>query len=154
VTGLFLALAALAAAAAGSEPAAPSAGDAEPARSLRERVQGYWQARLERSPRVYEFYAPAERGGAAVSEGGSVPLTAFEIEAAEVRGDEATVGVRVAAPLGPPAARQTRTLRFREAWHRRDGVWYRRPVPPGFARGAGFPVARVAEQSEPKEELR
>jgi hypothetical protein len=108
---------------------------------VRERAQAYWAARVERSRRVLEFYASPEKGGpkgpADISEGGNLRYTAFEIEQVDVRGDEAIVQLRVAVDV--PMSRHSpvvasRTSRVSEKWDRLDGVWYKRPVPRGFAR--------------------
>ncbi len=145
---LALALA-LALASASAGEAEVSAAGATPAREvreeagLRERARQYWEARVAGSDRVFEFYAPPEKGGprgpAEVSEGGNLRFTAFEIEAVEVRAAEALVRVRVEATV--PALRQParsgtpRSALLREAWDRLDGAWYKRPVPRGFGRG-------------------
>jgi hypothetical protein len=146
VTGLSGALAlALASAAAGeSQHAASPAGDAGETQILRERARAYWQARSERSPRVYDFYAPS-RKGTPTSEGGNLRYTEFGIESADVRGDEGSVAVRVRT-VGPSG--QTHAGRFREAWERVDGIWYRRPVAPGLARGSGSHAARADQQTQ------
>jgi hypothetical protein len=126
---------------AAAKPSPAQDGGAEQA-SPRERAQAYWTARVERSRRVLDFYAPPEKGGptraAELSEGGNLRYTAFEIEKVDVRGDEATVRLRVAVdvPMSrrakPPASRSARVS---EKWDRMDGVWYKRPVPRGFSRG-------------------
>ena len=127
-------------------------GEAEGVRILRERATAYWQARVARSERVLDFYAPPKEGRpnarARVSEGGAVRFIAFEIEGVEVRGDEADVRLRVEASV--PMARHSRAARtasFSETWERVDGVWYKRPVPPGLARG-GDVRAQVAGSAQ------
>jgi len=115
----------------------------EEAQVLRERAQQYWEARVAGSARVLEFYAPPEKGGPRgpreVSEGGNLRFTAFDIEGVELRGDEASVLVRVEAnvPAGRRQARpgSVRSRVLRELWDRVDGDWYKRPVPRGFGRG-------------------
>jgi hypothetical protein len=116
---------------------------------LRERAREYWEARVAGSARALEFYAPPEKGGprgpAEVSEGGNLRFTGFAIEGVEIRGDGASVLVRVEAMV--PADRQParpgspRSRLLREAWERVDGAWYKRPVPRGFGRG-GSPDRR------------
>jgi hypothetical protein len=75
-----------------------------------------------------------------VSEGGNLRFTAFQIEAVEVRVDQAVVRVRVEATV--PRSRQParsvapRRALIRETWERLDGAWYKRPVPRGFGRGS------------------
>jgi hypothetical protein len=136
-TRSHLALLVVAGAAALVGSATRASGNESPTRDaaqqLRERAQAYWEARIARSPRVHEFYAPPR--SAAVSEGGNVQFTAFEIEGVEVRGDDATVEVRVQAHVALPTrvGGATHAAHVHEAWHRVGGAWYKRPVPPGFA---------------------
>jgi hypothetical protein len=153
----------VAAAAATLAPAGPADAQATPQASLaaatpggddvplRRRATAYWEARVARSPQVFDFYPPVELrddlGGRPLAEGGNMQFTAFEIEGVQVDGDEATVRVAVQARVllsrasGP--AELTRKAVVSEAWQRIDGTWYKRPVPAGL--GGTAPSAPESE---------
>lgn len=110
--------------------------------ALRSRASGYWQARVDASDAIYNFYLPEERGGPereAVRPGRQLGFKSFSIGDLEVSDDtgivEVEVQVEVVGTQLPPAlaaaiARDRETIR--ERWRRVDGVWYRDLVHGGF----------------------
>jgi hypothetical protein len=106
---------------------------------LRARARAYWDARIARSQKVYEFYAPPEKGGASrdrISEGGNMIFTTATIEAVEIDGDLGVVRVwaeySVVLPRAVPLP-DVQGMGIREGWSRVDGTWYRDVVPPGLS---------------------
>jgi hypothetical protein len=106
---------------------------------LRERARAYWDARIARSPKVYEFYVPPEKGGASrdrITEGGNMVFKTAEIEVIELDGDRGDVRVRAAYSVVLPRAvplPDVQSMVIREGWSRVDGTWYRDVVPPGLS---------------------
>jgi len=136
------ALAALAAPSARGEEGAAGGGVASEEKIFRQRVAAYWDARVARTAKVFDFYAPADRGGPQtardVSEGGNILFKVYEIEDVEIEGDSALVHLRVSADLHldrPSGAGQVqRDAQIHEAWVKVDSTWYKRPIPPGLSR--------------------
>ena len=134
---------------AASEPAAVP----EMARSdeevLRQRATEYWQARMSRSAKVMEFYAPADKGGPTrakdVSEFGNVGYSSHSVQDVTVEGDRGIVQIQVTAvfPLPVPrkVAKDILNRTIGEEWLKVDGVWYKRPIPAGFATNRKRPDA-------------
>ena len=136
------ALAALAAPSARGEEGAAGGGVASDEKILRQRVAAYWDARVARTTKVFDFYAPPDKGGPQkardVSEGGNILFRTYEIEDVEIEGDSALIHLRVSAhvylnrPSG--AAQLQRDAQIQEAWVRVDEAWYKRPIPRGLSR--------------------
>ena len=110
---------------------------------LRERVASFWDARLERSLKVYDFYPSPDLGGpkdrTTIGELGDLSIHSYSIEAIEVNGDESAsirlkvgLGVPLAMPGGTRDAR--RSLLMLEDWNKICGTWYRKPRPFSLAR--------------------
>jgi hypothetical protein len=151
----------------GGRPASTASSEAQSASAVRsqkpgndeqillERARQYWEARVAHSRDVWSFYAPPEKGGPSrpkdVSEFGNVSYTRWEIEGATIDGERALVQVRVSASF--PVAVQleesfwTRTLR--EEWIKRDGTWYKKPVPLGFASPTQREAASRSSDADP-----
>ncbi len=119
-----------------SAPAAKSAEDA-----FRARLTEYWDLRIARSEKVYDFYLPAEKGGSKkedIADLGGVNYEKYAIEDVKIEGDtayatlqtEATIALPKPMPL-PDSAYKPRIV---DVWHRTDGVWYREAVEPGLSR--------------------
>ncbi len=110
--------------------------------ALEDRAREYWEARVARTPAVYDYYAPPEKGGPTqpkqMSEFGNIHFRTAEIEKVEIEGDRGVVHVRVAMELalGRPSQIPEERLRqvLREEWNRVDGVWYKKPIPRGLSR--------------------
>jgi hypothetical protein len=125
----------------GEEDAAGGAGAGEE-RILRQRVASYWDARVARAANVFDFYAPADKGGpqkaGEVSEGGNIIFKSYEIKDIEIDGDSALVHLYVSADIHldrpSSAAQLQRDAQIHEAWVYVDSTWYKRPVPPGLSR--------------------
>jgi len=132
---------------------AKSASPADPEQALRARVKGYWDARVTRSNDVFGFYLPPEKGGTSggeIGDRGSVIYEKYEIKGVKIDGDEAIVEIQAQVSVVVPNARaafpeQLKHPELKDAWHRADGVWYRKPVEAGLAQfwnRAGHPAAR------------
>lgn len=116
---------------------------------LRERAAEYWQARQSRSKQVMDFYAPADKGGPTrpkdVSEFGNVGYSSYAIEDVTVDGDTGIVQVAVTAvfplPVPKAVAKDILNRKIGEEWLRVDGIWYKKPIPAGFATNKTRPKA-------------
>jgi preprotein translocase subunit Sec61beta len=124
---------------------------ADPEQALRARVKGYWDARVTRSNDVFGFYLPPEKGGTTggeIGDRGSVIYEKYEIKGVKIDGDEAIVDIQAQVNVVVPNARavfpeQLKHPQLKDAWHRADGVWYRKPVEAGLAQfwnRAGHPA--------------
>ena len=110
--------------------------------ALRNRAAGYWQARVDASDAIYDFYLPEERGGPvrdAVRPGRQIGFKSFSIGDLEVSDDTGVVEVEVQLevvgtqlPSAIAAAIAANRETMRERWRRVDGVWYRDLVRGGF----------------------
>ncbi len=110
--------------------------------ALRMRAAGYWQARVDASDAVFDFYLPEEQGGPvreSVRPGRQIGFKSFSIGDLEVSDDTGVVEVEVQvevlgsqlpASLAAAIAKERETVR--ERWRRIDGVWYRDLVRGGF----------------------
>ena len=119
---------------------------------LRERASAYWQARIDRSESVIEFYAPEER--ATARDEGNMIFSEFALEGVELLdGDTAVVQVRVHVNFALPSQFHNRLPDrifhplISERWDRVAGVWYKRPVRGGLARF----MSSTSEPSEPSQ---
>jgi hypothetical protein len=116
---------------------------------LRERAAAYWQARQSRSRQVMDFYAPADKGGPTrpkdVSEFGNVGYSSYAIEDVTVDGGTGIVQIAVTAvfplPLPKKVAKDIMSRKIGEEWLKVDGVWYKKPIPAGFATNKTRPKA-------------
>ena len=144
-----------AAGAAEGDPGAAQTGATE-AQQLLERARAYWDARGARSKQVMEFYAPPEKGGPTrsrdVSEFGNIAYRSWEVESAEVDGDEGLVQVHIVAdfPLPTPVklSRDIMDRTVPEEWIKVDGTWYKKPIPRGFSHA--FNQSREAAEAARK----
>jgi hypothetical protein len=111
--------------------------------ALRKRVTTYWDARVERSESVYDFYPSPELGGpknqGLIGESGNIFFESWRIEAIAVEGDSATVRLNVnvrVTPLqqGGAKAGSHEKLFTVETWNRICGTWYKKPVPRGLTK--------------------
>ncbi len=116
------------------------------AKALRARATQYWKYRVARDAKLYDFYAPPEKGGptyyAEVSDHGPVQYTAFEITQVDVKGDQGVVQLRARhVLLGDKAVQVPERFRWVDLtrdWVRVDGVWYQKPRKPGLSVASGF----------------
>jgi len=113
-------------------------------RALRERVKGFWDARLAHSEKVYDFYLPPAKGGlqrSSVADGTNVVWQDYEIAGVKIDGDRALVTIRgrVSLFLPKPMPIPDDALRrvVPEEWRRTDGVWYRQPTEAGLSKALG-----------------
>ena len=121
-------------------------------RALRARVKGFWDARLARSEKVYDYYLPPEKSGlsrAAVADGNSMILKQYEIVGVKIDGDSASVTVKTQVELLLPKPmpipdEMTRPV-VAEQWHRTDGVWYRQPVEAGLSKALRAPDSQTGK---------
>ena len=118
---------------------------------LRERVSAYWQARVEQSESIFEFYAPEARDSA--TEGGNIKFLEFALEGVELDGDTASVSVRTHTDFSlPPQFRNIPKRAFHplitESWERVDGVWYKRPTGSGLGRLMQNPSKSSSDRQE------
>ena len=120
---------------------------------LMERALEYWEARVNRSAHVMDFYASPEEGGPTrpkdVSEFGNIGYKSWSLEGVEVDGDEAIVKVKmtIAYTLPTPVDlgdKMTRTIR--ERWLKVGGTWYKEPIPLGFSHGGRSRAAPPASE--------
>ena len=133
-------------------PAPASAADSQSEESvLRTRVIEYWNARVERSDSVWDYYAPTELGGAKdrrrVAETGNMRFKEYEIEMLELENEAAHVRMKVDAtyPRGGGSEEGRRWLKFDEYWSKVCGTWYRKPS----RRGVGRKQFRADELGPP-----
>ncbi len=110
---------------------------------LSERVAAFWDARLERSLKVYDFYPSPELGGpkdrTTIGEFGNVSFHSYSIEAIEVNGDDSAsirlkVGLAASQPTPGGARDARRSLLLLDEWNKICGTWYRKPRPRSLAR--------------------
>jgi hypothetical protein len=138
------------AAASNGTSASASATAANPAatksseRALRERVKGFWDARLAHSEKAYDFYLPPAKGGlprSSVADGTNVVWQNYEIAGVKITGDRAWVTIqgRVSLLLPKPMPIPDEALQrvVPEEWRRTDGVWYRQPIEAGLSKAVG-----------------
>ena len=110
-------------------------------RALRARVKGFWDARLARSEKVYDYYLPPAKGGlprAGVADGTSIAWKQYEIVGVKVDGDSAWVTIKgrvdLLLPKPMPIPEEMTRPVVAEEWHSTDGVWYRQPIPAGLSK--------------------
>jgi len=122
--------------------AAPAtAVDKNAERALRARVKGFWDARLARSEKTYDFYLPPAKGGlprADVADGMNVVWQEYEIVGVKIDGDSAWVTIKgrvsLVLPKPMPVPEEMTRPVVAEEWRRTDGVWYRQPVQAGLSK--------------------
>jgi hypothetical protein len=104
--------------------------------ALRKRVTAYWDARVERSQSVYDFYPSPALGGPKnrklIGEFGNVRFESYRIEDIALEGDSATVRLKVNVHVTPLTQRYE--LPSKDTWNRICGTWYRKPVRRGLAK--------------------
>jgi hypothetical protein len=123
-------------------------------RALRERAREYWKLRIARDPKLYQFYAPPEKGGPTyfyeVSDYRAVQYTDFEITGVEVDGDQGRVRVRAHHVLVGEKIRQLpdeyRWVDLTREWSKVGGVWYQKPRKPGLSVAEKFRQRRQSRK--------
>ncbi len=137
--GLLLSVASVSARAA--EEAPKSAAAQSPEDAFRARLAEYWDLRIERSQKVYDFYLPPEKGGSEkedIADLGGVNYQNYTIEDVKIQGDTAYATLQteatIALPRPMPLPDEAYKPKIVEIWHRTDGVWYREAIEPGISR--------------------
>jgi hypothetical protein len=135
-------------------PAASSGAEGDETKVLRDRVTQYWDARVARSEKVYDFYPVPELGGPKdrkmLGEFGNVTFEGYEIEDISVDGDTATVKLQVVADTstGSPHHKEHAVhVPSQEEWIRVCDTWFRKPVRKSLVRKDFLP-AELGEVGE------
>jgi len=109
--------------------------------TLMKRATAYWEARITRSPKVYDFYAPPEKGGPKslkeISEGGNIQWLEAEVQDAKIGSNWGVVYTRVKAEIPVAGAFELpddlKERVVQSQWNKVDGEWYKKPVPRGLS---------------------
>jgi len=108
---------------------------------LMKRAKEYWDARVARSPKVYDFYAPPEKGGPKslkdISEGGNIQWIEAEVQDAKIGSNWGVVYTRVKAEIPVAGAfdlpDDLKERVVQAQWNKVEGEWYKKPVPRGLS---------------------
>lgn len=103
--------------------------------ALQERVSAYWDARVARTARVYDFYPGPELGGpkdiAMIGEFGNMRFLDYRIEGIDIDSDTAVVSLTVTTEVTGlrqvHTVKKPRELPAMERWNRICGTWFRKP---------------------------
>lgn len=119
----------------------PEAAAQNPEDAFRARLTEYWDLRIARSQKVYDFYLPPEKGGSKmedIADLGGVNYQKYVIEDVKIEGDTAYATLQteatIALPRPMPLPEDAYKPKVVDVWHRTDGVWYREAVEPGISR--------------------
>jgi len=126
---------------AASEASATKDRNASDREKLMKRATAYWNARVARSPKVYDFYAPPEKGGPKglkeISEGGNIQWLEAEVQDAKIGSNWGIVYTRVKAEIPVAGAfdlpEDMKERVVQAQWNKVDGEWYKKPVPRGLS---------------------
>jgi hypothetical protein len=102
-----------------------------PERTLRSRIDGYWQARVQGDLSQMAQYIHPLQGG--VPDPGMLVTESYELEDVQIDGDSAVAMLRVRSRLKHPilSARE-RDTELQSRWVRYEGQWYQDVSPIGL----------------------